>query len=181
MVKPARLVTADHLEQMPEDDFRYELVRGRLIRMSPVGPQHGRITVALAARLWNHVASRGIGEIWTEVGFRLGNAPDTVRAPDVSFVSTGRLPPPEERGFYRGAPDLAIEILSPDEGPTDVDEKVRDYLAAGTHVVAVLDPDRRRAILHRPSAAPLALRQNETLDLDPVVPGFRVPLNDVFG
>ena len=181
MVKPARLVTADDLEQMPEDDFRYELVRGRLVRMNPVGPRHGRITVALAARLWNHVVARGMGEIWTEVGFRLGYAPDTVRAPDVSFVSTGRLPPPEARGFYRGAPDLAIDIRSPDEGPTEVDEKVHDYLAAGTHVVAVLDPDHRRAILLRPNAAPLAFRETETLDLDPVVPGFRVPLNDVFG
>ena len=67
------------------------------------------------------------------------------------------------------------------KGQRTVDEKVHDYLAAGTHVVAVLDPDHRRAILHRPNAAPLALRQNETLDFDPVVPGFRVPLNDVFG
>ena len=115
MVNPARLVTADDLERMPEDDFRYELVRGRLVRMSPVGPRHGRIAMALAARLWNHVTGHSLGEIWTEVGFRLAAGPDTVRAPDVSFVSTEHLPRPDARGFYRGAPELAIEVLSRDE------------------------------------------------------------------
>jgi Uma2 family endonuclease len=95
MVNPARLVTANDLERMPQDDFRYELVRGRLVRMSPVGPRHGRITMAMAARLWNHVTSRHLGEIWTEVGFRLASAPDTVRAPDVSFVGAEDLPRPD--------------------------------------------------------------------------------------
>ena len=181
MVNPARLVTADDLERMPEDDFRHELVRGRLVRMSPVGPRHGRVTMALAARLWNHVIGHRLGEVWTEVGFRLAASPDTVRAPDVSFVRTEHLPRPDARGFYRGAPDLAIEVVSPGEGPADVHEKVRDYLAAATRVVVVRDPDRRRAIVHQPHAAPLTLTEHDMLDLDTVVPAFRIPLNEVFG
>ena len=181
MVNSARLVTADDLERMPEDDFRYELVRGRLVRMTPVGPQHGRVTMALAARLWNHVTARRLGEIWTEVGFRLAGGPDTVRAPDLSFVGADRLPRQDARGFYRGAPNLAIEILSPDESPADVHEKVRDYLAAGTRVVVVLDPGSRRATVHQPNAAPYKLTQDDMLDLDTVVPEFRVALSEVFG
>ena len=181
MLTPMRLVTADELERMPEDDFRYELVRGRLVRMSPVAPPHGRITMALAARLWNHVTARHLGEVWTEVGFRLASAPDTVRAPDVSFVSVERLPPSDARGFYRGAPELAIEVLSPGETAADVREKVHDYLSAGTCIVVVIDPDDRRAALHQPGAPSRILTVNDTLDLNDVVPEFRVRLSDVLG
>jgi len=180
MPYPARLVTADELERMPDDDFRYELVRGRLIRMSPVSPSHGRITMALGARLWQHVTTRGLGEVWTEVGFRLASSPDTVRAPDVSFVSANRLPRADARGFYRGAPDLAIEVLSPDETSGEVQDKVREYLAAGTRQVVVVDPEGRGATVHGPHADSLALTLDDTLDLDLVVPGFRVGLRELF-
>src|SRR5690349_22221593 len=122
MADPARLVTADELERMPKGNFRWELIRGRLIRMSPAAPRHGRITVGLCARLWNHVMPAKLGEVWTDVGFVLASEPDTVRAPDVCFVSSDRLPAPDARGFYRGAPELAIEVLSPDETKADVDE-----------------------------------------------------------
>jgi Uma2 family endonuclease len=180
MAHSSRLVTGDDLARMPEDGFRYELVRGRLVRMTPASPRHGRITMALAARLWHHVTTRGLGEVWTEVGFRLASDPDTVRAPDVSFVSTNRLPLPDARGFYRGAPDLAIEVLSPGETPADVHEKVRHYLGAGTLLIVVLDPEGRRATVHRPHADPLSLTSADTLELEPVVPGFRVRLEELF-
>lgn len=181
MAYPARLVTADEFERMPKGEFRWELVRGRLIRMSPVAPPHGRITMALGARLWNHVVPSGLGEVWTEVGFVLASQPDTVRAPDVCFVSTGRLPAPDARGYYRGAPELAIEVLSPDDARAEVDEKVDDYLTAGARLVVVLDPQRRRATVYRPHGDPLTLTPSDTLDLDPVVPGFRVDLSEIFG
>lgn len=181
MAYPARLVTADELEHMPKGDFRWELVRGRLIRMSPAAPQHGRITVELCARLWNHVTPRGTGEVWTEVGFVLASEPDTVRAPDVCFVRSDRLPAADARGFYRGAPELAIEVLSPDDSRAEVDEKVDDYLSAGTSLVVVLDPHRRRATIHRPHGDPITLTATETLDLHPVVSDFRVPLSEIFG
>lgn len=180
MVNSARLVTADELERMPEDDYRYELVRGRLTRMSPVAPLHGRVTAILTARLWNHLSDRSVGEVWNEVGFRLASDPDTVRAPDVSFVSNERLPQPDVRGFYRGAPDVAIEVLSPDDRPADVHEKVPDYLAAGTVMVVVVDPHRQRVTVHRPGSPATILTINDTLDLHPAVRDWRLKLADLF-
>ena len=180
MSNTTRLVTADELERMPDDEYRYELVRGRLIRMSPVAPRHGNATVIVASLLWQHVRSKNLGQVWTEVGFRLASDPDTVRAPDVAFVRSDRLPAKDARGFYRGAPDLAIEVLSPDETPAEIREKIADYFTAGTPVVVIVDPDAQHATLHRSSAAPLTLGSDEFLDLDEVVAGFRLQLHEVF-
>jgi Uma2 family endonuclease len=113
--------------------------------MSPVAPRHGDVTVTLAALLWQHVRTHGLGPVWTKVGFRLFSNPDTVLAPDVAVVRTDRLPTADASGFYRGAPDLAIEVLSPDDRPSDVRTKVDDYLAAGAPMVVVVDP----ALIHQ--------------------------------
>ena len=176
----ARLVTADELERMPEEDFRYELVRGRLIRMSPVAPRHGDVTMTIGALLWQHVGARRLGRVWTEVGFRLSHDPDTVRAPDIAFVRADRLPTPDASGFYRGAPDLAIEVLSPEDPPRDVRDKVRDYFAAGTPMVVVVDPAARRVTVHKPGTTPRLHREGDMLDLDPIVSGFSVSVGSLF-
>ncbi|HEY0872806.1 MAG TPA: Uma2 family endonuclease [Vicinamibacterales bacterium] len=180
MSNTARLVTADELERMPEDDYRYELVRGRLIRMSPVAPRHGHTTITLGALLWQHVRANRLGQVWTEVGFRLASNPDTVRAPDIAFVRHDRLPPKDAKGFYRGAPDLAIEVLSPDDTRAEMRQKIADYFAAGTPAVVVIDPGSRRAAIHRPGTAVRILTTADTLDLDAIVAGFRLPLCEVF-
>jgi Uma2 family endonuclease len=180
MPHPARLVTADELERMPDDDFRYELVRGRLIRMSPVAPRHGDVTVTLAALLWQHVRTHGLGRVWTEVGFRLFSNPDTVLAPDVAFVRTDRLPAADARGFYRGAPDLAIEVLSPDDRPSDVRARVDDYLAAGAPMVVVVDPAGRTVNLHRPGGSSDLRGEADFLAFDPVITGFSIPVASLF-
>jgi Uma2 family endonuclease len=180
MSNTTRLVTADELERMPEDDYRYELVRGRLIRMSPVAPRHGHITMVLGAMLLQHVRSNDLGQVWTEVGFRLASKPDTVRAPDVAFVRRDRLPAKDARGFYRGAPDLAIEVLSPEETQSEIREKIADYFGAGTPVVVVVDPAAQEAIVHRSGAAPIPLGSDEILDLGDVVKGFTLQLREVF-
>ena len=179
MSNTTRLVTAEELERMPEDDYRYELVRGRLIRMSPVAPRHGNTTMTLGAILWQHVRSKDLGQVWTEVGFRLASDPDTVRAPDVAFVRKDRLPSKDASGFYRGAPDLAIEVLSPADTPAEVRDKVIDYAAAGTPVVVVIDPQTRRAMVHRATAAPITLTSDDTIDLGDVVSGFTLHLREV--
>jgi Uma2 family endonuclease len=180
MSNAARLVTAEELERMPEDDYRYELVRGRLVRMSPVAPRHGNTAMTVGAILWRHVRSKDLGQVWTEVGFRLASNPDTVRAPDVAFVRKDRLPARDARGFYSGAPDVAIEVLSPADTPSEVREKISDYFGAGTPIVVIVDPDAQRATVHRSGAVPITLTSDETLDLDDVIAGFRLPLRDVF-
>jgi Uma2 family endonuclease len=100
----AHLVTAEELERRPEDDYRYELVEGRVIQMSPVGCQRGAVVVQLMFLLKRHLQDSKQGAVFTEVGFKLASKPDTVRAPDVSFVAKDRMPSPVPRGFFQGPP-----------------------------------------------------------------------------
>jgi Uma2 family endonuclease len=117
--------------------------------------------------------------VMTEVGFRLKSNPDTVRAPDVAFIRHERIPA-NRRGFYMGAPDLAMEVLSPDETGADVHEKVREYLACGVPVVVVADPDEEIVTVSRPGAQPMPLTGDDVMDLSDVVEGFRCPLRELF-
>lgn len=128
MSQSARLVTAEELEHLPDDDHRHELVQGRVIRMSPVGMAHGWIVALFMTALTQHVRAGNLGFVGTEVGFKLASNPDTVRAPDVAFVRRDRLS--ATRGFFDGPPDLAVEVLSPDDRPADVRGKVDEYLSS---------------------------------------------------
>jgi len=181
MPNSKRLVTAEDLERMPEDDFRYELVEGRILRMSPVGGVHGGLTAGFIALLVTHVKAARIGAVATELGFILARNPDTVRAPDIAFINRERIPAGGlPKGFWKGAPDLAVEVLSPDDRPSDVRTKVDEYLAYGTGLVLVVDPDEQTVCAHRRGAPPLTLGVNDTLDLDDAVPGFRCRVREIF-
>lgn len=120
-----RSVTADELLAMPDDGYRYELVKGELIQMSPPGEEHGSVAMRLAARLYFYVEEYNLGVVYAaETGFKLESDPDTVRAPDVAFLSRARREPAGRvDGYWSGAPDLAVEVLSPDDRRRKVDEK----------------------------------------------------------
>jgi Uma2 family endonuclease len=180
MLHPARLVTAEELERMSDDDYRYELVEGRLIRMSPVGGLHGVVTGRLLVRLGQYVQAHDLGLVGPEIGFALASNPDTVRAPDVAFVRRDRIPggkPP--RGFWVGPPDFAVEVLSPDDGPAQVADKVAEYLASGVQLVWVVDPDERMVTVHRPQTDAVVFREGDELDAAGVVPGFTCSVRDI--
>lgn len=182
MSEPARLVTADELARIPDDDHRYELVAGRVIRMSPTGGVHGCLVLRLGSFLREHVETHNLGRVMTETGFKLASNPDTVRAPDLSFVRRERIPPSGlPRGFWDGPPDLAVEILSPDDRPSETLAKVDEYLTMGVRLVWVVDPDEERATAYRRWAVPVTIGVDEELDGGEVVPGFRCPLRRVFG
>ena len=119
MTAQARVVAAEELLRMPDDGFRYELVRGELRKMAPTGHVHGKVAMRLGARLDQYVDEHKLGVIYAaETGFRLASDPDTVRAPDVAFVRQDRLDLAEEpQGYFPGPPDLAVEVVSP--GDTD--------------------------------------------------------------
>src|SRR5262245_52052549 len=102
VMSSAHLVTAEDLERRPEDDYRYELVEGRVIQMSPVGCQHGAVVAQLMFLLLRHLRESKQGAVFTEVGFKLSSKPDTVRAPNVSFVRKDRIPSPAPRGYFQG-------------------------------------------------------------------------------
>ena len=181
MPEAARVVTAEELEKFPDDDCRYELVQGRLIRMSPVGYQHGKAVARFMFLLQRHLHGRGLGVVVTEVGFKLASNPDTVRAPDIAFIRQQRIPSPEPRGFWAGPPDLAVEVLSPDDRPSEVHEKIEEYLRQGVALAVVLDAELKTVTVHRRSKSSTTLRVAEDLlDLGEVVPGFRCRLREVF-
>jgi Uma2 family endonuclease len=176
---PTGIRTADELLRNPHIG-RCELVRGVLHMMSPSNPRHGLIAGRLARLIGNHVESQHLGLFFgAETGFHLSQDPDTVRAPDVAFVGNGR-PPVPLRGFYPGAPDLAVEVLSPDDRPGYVREKVAEWLEAGARAVWVVDPDARTVTVHEPRRKPRQLAEADTLQGGSVLPGFELPVAAVF-
>lgn len=178
MTAPA-LMTADELERLPETGKRTELVRGHLIVSEPPGFQHGDVVVNLAAIMKAYVRAGNLGRVLAETGFVLATNPDTVRGPDISFVRRERVPDPIPRGFARFSPDLAIEVLSPDDRPGKVLEKVADYLSAGTLLVWVIDPDRRQTRVHRADGTVSVISDTDSLDGEDVLPGFSCALAQV--
>lgn len=178
-----RLVTADELMRMPDnpEGVRYELVRGKLILMSPSSVRSNVIAIDIARRLGNYVDERALGVVGgSEGGFQLSTEPDTVRAPDVWFLAAARIPPdgiPDS--YFPGAPDMAIEVLSPSDRPAKVWQRVGDYLNAGSRLVFVLDPKTGGAVAFPPDGLPVIIPPDGTLDCTSVVPGFILPLNEV--
>jgi Uma2 family endonuclease len=156
-----------------------ELVRGELRIISPASPRHGRLVMRISGLILNHVVERQLGEVYAaDTGFWLERKPDTVRAPDIAFVSASRFSEPE-RGYFEGAPDLAVEMLSPDDRAGEVLEKVQDYLAAGTRSVWIIDPRSRTVTVYRQGGGAAVLRETDTLT-DEVVPGFEIPVRLIF-
>lgn len=177
-----KTTTAAELIRMPNDGWRYELIEGELRRMAPAGMEHGEIGMNVGLPLGNWVLPRGLGRVYNaDTGFFLSHNPETVVAPGASFVRGERLPPRSERkGYSKVGPDLAVEVVSPNDTQPEVDEKVALYLAAGVPLLWVAYPKRRVVRVHRPGRAPVELGHGEVLDGEDVLPGFRLPAADVF-
>ena len=172
-------ITAEQLLRMP-DVGRRELIAGRLKMMTPAGHQHGWITFRLSLLVGNHVLGRNLGRVYAaETGFCLARNPDTVRAPDVGFVRADRLVK-EEGGFFPGAPDLAVEVVSGGDRVREVEEKVKAWLQAGTRAVWVVWPTTRTISVHLPDSKPVTLGEDDTLDGGDVLPGFACRVGEVF-
>ncbi len=185
MITGTKPVTAEDLFLMMHDDAgkRYELVRGELQEMPPAGGYHGNVAFTIASIIGSHIRGKDLGEGFTaETGFVTGRAPDSVRAPDVAFVSKERLAggrAPD--GFVQTAPDLAVEVVSPSDSASAIHEKVREYFDAGTRLVWVVYPAARSVTVHRSSGDSRTLGEGDNLDGEPVFWDFRVPVSDLFG
>jgi Uma2 family endonuclease len=176
-----KLMTADELLRLPDDGMRHELIRGELTTMAPPGFEHGGLALAIGGELRAYVRTHGLGRVTSEVGFRLSTEPDTVRAPDVAFVRRDRLPAADAApGYFRGPPDLAVEVISPNDLYTEVDEKVAEWLEHGTRLVFVVNPRRKIVAVHRPGQTVTILTLDDTLDGEDVVPGWSLALRDLF-
>ena len=177
-----KLTTADELLAMPDDGYRYELIEGELIRMSPAGDEHGWIIMRISSPLFVHVEAHSLGKVYgAETGFLIQQNPDTVRAPDVAFVrkervdATGRI-----TGYRTGAPDLAVEVNSPSDRKREIHNKVTEWLAAGSRLVWVVDPKTRTITVYRSLSDVETLSEKDLLEGEGVVPGFRIEVVKIF-
>lgn len=177
------VMTAEDLLALPEDGYRYELVEGEIIRMSPPSGEHGSLAGRFVHFLYVHEDSPRPGHILVETGFILTRDPDTVRSPDVSYIRRDRVSREQlQRGFIPGAPDLAVEIMSPSDTVAETLAKVQAYLAAGTLLVVVLEPRTQSVSVYRPDGTARVLRAaaNDTLELPEVMVGFKVAVSELF-
>ena len=182
MTTATKLMTASELLAMPDDGFhRYELVRGELISMAPAGGEHGAIGSRTCRRIGNFVEANDLGEVFNaDTGFIISTDPDTVRCPDVSFVRKERiLAEGIPKGFMLGAPDLAVEVISPSDSYSEVAEKAAQLLEAGTQLVVLIDPRTRTVSLHYDGEID-RLSEGDTLTLGDVVPGFECGVEELF-
>jgi Uma2 family endonuclease len=158
-----------------------ELIGGELVMMSPAGFDHGRFASRIVAALENHVSRHGLGIVTTaEAGFQLAHDPDTVRAPDVAFVRADRIPPDGVRGYFQGAPDLAVEVVSPSDRPDEVAAKVQDWLQAGCSMVWVVEPKDGTVTIHRPGNKDTILTTSDAITGGEVLPEYSMPVARIF-
>ena len=182
MTTTTELMTADELFLMPKDGCRYELVKGEMRKMSPAGSEHGAIIVNLTLLLAQYVKANQLGVVFgAETGFKIARNPDTVRAPDVAFVRRENIPSTGiPKQFWDGAPDLAVEVLSPGDAADYVEEKVDEWLKAGAGTVWVVSPKRRTVTIHHSLNEAITLRENDELTDENVVPGFHCRVAEIF-
>jgi Uma2 family endonuclease len=175
------LITAEQLIQMPAVEH-CELIRGELIKISLTGLEHGRVANRISVRLGVYVEGRQLGIVTTaEAGFQIGHNPDTVRAPDVAFLSAARIPENPTAGFFDGPPDLAVEVLSPNDRAGDVLAKIQEWLSSGCRMVWLVDPITRTVTVYHDRRNAQVLTEKDTISGDDILPGFSVPVAEFFG
>lgn len=176
------LVTADEFLTHPSAQGPSELVEGVIRVMTPASGEHGIVAGNVYYALAAHVRARRLGTCFPDnTGFALPHRANVVRAPDASFVRADRLPAGGVGpGWVHLAPDLVVEVLSPTESASDLAEKLADYSAAGTALVWVVDPEKRLVTVIAADAPPRWRREGDALDGGVVVPGFTLPVAELF-
>jgi Uma2 family endonuclease len=174
------ITTAEQLFQAP-DLGRCELLRGELIMMSPAGSEHGMIVAEIAGILRDFIKPRKLGVVLgAETGFRISSNPDTVLAPNVAFIQAGRVVAGLPKGYFPGAPDLAIEVLSPNDRAGEVLAKVQDWLNAGCKGVWVVDPKSQTVAVYNADRKAAILASADSLTGGDLLPGFSTPVAGIF-
>jgi Uma2 family endonuclease len=178
-----KMVTAEELWDMPDvPGKRFELVDGEVIEVSPAGDLHMAIVEIVYKRLDRFVEQHNLGLVrFDGLGYVIRRAPDQVRVPDASFVAWDRVPDPRPSArFWEGPPTLAVEVVSPSDRANDIQERVQDYLDAGTRLVWVLWPSRRALTVYDADGGVRQLGPDAALDGGSLLPGFSVRVGDLF-
>lgn len=177
-----RRLSLEDLYTLPDDGRHYELQAGFLVSEPRPGFRHGRVLLQVGELLSAHVKKQRLGVVVAgDSGFVLARRPDTLRGPDVAFVSKSRFEKSGDAiGWFEGAPDLAVEVLSPSNTADGVRSKVADYLAAGARCVWVVDTGARTVTVYPSLLAPFVVGEKDVLDGGDVLPGFSVRVGEIF-
>ena len=180
MTTAKKLLTADDLLAMPDDGMRRELVQGELIEMPPASDDHGFVGEELSWRMSAFGSQRRLGKgRMAETGVQL--APDTVLAPDYSFISYERMASrPQSRGYVQVVPDLVMEVFSPNDRQTLMDRKIQLWLGAGVRLVLAMYPATQEIIAHHDDGTVQRYGIGDILTCEPVLPGFACPVAEIF-
>jgi Uma2 family endonuclease len=180
----SKLMTAEEFEVLPGDGDgkRYELIDGKLREMPPTVNWHGEVEINLGTLLNVHVRAHRLGRVSCgEVLYILRRNPDRVRAADIAFIRQERVPPFEARQhIMEVVPDLVVEILSKNDTVEEISARIDDWLVAGVQMLWIVDPFRRTVTIYQPGRDPALLGEHGVLEGDPVVPGFRCPVAEIF-
>jgi Uma2 family endonuclease len=177
----APLLTGEDLFAMRDLGWA-ELVEGKLIRMSPTGYSYSRIETNFAAILRDFVRQRELGQVFAgEVGIYTRRNPDTVRGVDVAYVSNERVAQIKSQSYLDIAPELIVEVLSPDDRWDDVMDKLDEYFAIGVQLVWIADPKRQRVFVYHSPTDVERFTLNDHLTGGTVLPGLQVAVAEVFG
>lgn len=177
---PRQIPTDEELMALPKDGYKRELLNGEIV-MSPAGSEHGRKIVRFTTALAVYVYQHDLGEVFDgQTGFRMKSR--DVLSPDVSFVARERLVGLQQapEGFFEGAPDLAVELLSPGDSLKRLNQKLAQYFDNGARLAWVMDSKRRTVRVHRGVRSHKTLTDAEELRGEEVVPGFRLPVATIF-
>jgi len=177
-----QLLTAEEFLKLPEprDGSQQELIRGVVVTMPPPKGRHGVCCCKVSRLVGNFVEAQCLGTTTcNDAGFISERGPDTVRGPDVAFWTHERAPEVPV-GYFQVAPDLAVEVVSPDDTHTRVQEKVRHYLSHGVRMVWVVDPELRIVTVYRSREQSRTLEEGDPLSGEDVLPGFTCKVNDFF-
>ena len=176
------IVTPDDFLHHPAANDRTELVRGHIQVMTPASAAHGLVSGTVFHLLASHVRQHKLGACFADsTGYTLPNLPNTVRAPDASFVRRERLPANGVgAGFLEMAPDLAVEVLSPNESREDIAAKLADYRVAGTPLVWVIDPAARTVTVISATEDDATVGESQRLSGGSTLPGFTCSVRDLF-
>ncbi len=172
------LMTAKELMHLNDEPNRHELIKGELLTMPPPGYPHGTVTLNLSILLGVYVKTNNLGRVASEMGYKLETDPDTVLAPDISFIARHRVGIRSE-GYRSGPPDVAVEVLSPSDRKSQVERKTALWLELGAKAVWNVDPRKRRVEVIRADGYRMLFHETDEL-VDDTVPGFRVKVSEIF-
>jgi len=174
----ATLMTVEQFEQLPEDNaVRYELKDGELVEMANAKFGHERTKAKITRILVAYILQHPIGDIYSETAFSLSES--RVCTPDVAFLTTESAAKGDPEHIYRGAPELAIEVVSESESAADLREKVQDYLDAGSRAVWAFYTKLRVIAVYDQSGV-REYRGDQVLESPDILPGFQAKVTQFF-